>query len=119
MKFSLNRGQLARSQITIAKEWNINPDRVGIIGLGNRGSTIIKVLNQLPAIRIVACCDILDFRLNEGLDKIAEKAIISFNMFFNQIENEDDVVSFVKRQLNSSRNSTRVKAEKFLEKIES
>ncbi len=44
--------------------------KVGIIGLGNRGGTIIEVLSQVPEIKIVACCDILDFRLKKGLEKI-------------------------------------------------
>ena len=35
--------------------------RIGIIGMGNRGGAIIKVLNQLPIFKVIACCDILDF----------------------------------------------------------
>ena len=42
------------------------------------------------------------------------KTILAFGMYFNQIENKDDVISFVKRQLNNTRNATKVKAEKFL-----
>ena len=43
-------------------------------------------------------------------------AISSFDMYFEQIGNKDDVISFVRRQLNNTRNATRVKAEKFLKK---
>jgi len=42
------------------------------------------------------------------------KAISAFGTYFNQIDNKDDVISFVKRQLNNTRNATKVKAEKFL-----
>ena len=42
------------------------------------------------------------------------KAISAFNMYFYQIENKDDVISFVRRQLNNTRNATKKKAEKFL-----
>ena len=46
------------------------------------------------------------------------KAISAFGIYFDQIENKDTVISFVKRQLNNTRNATKVKAEKFLKKIE-
>jgi len=46
------------------------------------------------------------------------KAILTFGMFFDQIENKNDVISFVKRQLYNSRNATKVKAEKFLKQID-
>lgn len=42
------------------------------------------------------------------------KTILAFGMYFDQIENKDEVISFVKRQLNNTRNATKVKAEKFL-----
>ncbi|UCE57805.1 MAG: hypothetical protein JSW19_01000, partial [Candidatus Bathyarchaeota archaeon] len=43
-------------------------------------------------------------------------AISALDVYFDQIEDKDDVVSFVKRQLSNTRNVTRTKAEKFLEK---
>jgi len=46
------------------------------------------------------------------------KVILAFGMYFDQIENKDDVISFVKRQLNNTRNATKVKAEKFLKIVE-
>ena len=46
------------------------------------------------------------------------KAINAFNIYFNQIEDKDKVISFVKRQLNNSRNATKTKAEKFLMKLD-
>ncbi|MCB0748259.1 MAG: gfo/Idh/MocA family oxidoreductase, partial [Ignavibacteriae bacterium] len=30
--------------------------KIGIIGLGDRGSTIIDVLNHSPEFKIIACC---------------------------------------------------------------
>jgi uncharacterized protein with von Willebrand factor type A (vWA) domain len=47
---------------------------------------------------------------------IAEKSIKSFNMFFDRIERKDKVISFVERQLKSSRKSLRDEAENFLKK---
>jgi hypothetical protein len=46
------------------------------------------------------------------------KTILAFDTFIDQIKNKNEVVSFVRRQLKNSRNSTRSKAEKFLKKIE-
>ena len=46
------------------------------------------------------------------------KAINAFQVYYDKITPKDDVVSFVKRQLNNSRNATKVKAEKFLKKLE-
>ena len=47
---------------------------------------------------------------------IAQKAIGSFDKFFNQIENKDEVISFVKKQVNSTRKNLKTDAEKFLQK---
>ena len=44
--------------------------RIGIIGMGDRGNAIIKVLNELPVFKVIACCDILEFRLKKGVEKI-------------------------------------------------
>jgi len=46
------------------------------------------------------------------------KAINAFQAYFKKIGDKDEVVSFVKRQLHNPRNATRVKAEKFLKKME-
>ena len=47
---------------------------------------------------------------------IAESAITTFDMFFDKIENKEKVISFVKKQVNSSRRSLKIKAEEFLNK---
>ena len=47
---------------------------------------------------------------------IAQAAIKSFNMFFDQIEQKDKVTSFVESHLNSSRRTLRKEAESFLKR---
>jgi len=42
--------------------------------------------------------------------------ILSFDQYFDKIQNKHEVISLVKRQLNNSRNATKTKAEKFLKK---
>jgi len=44
-------------------------------------------------------------------------SLSAFDMYFDQIQNKDEVISFAKRQLSNTRNATRVEAEKFLAKF--
>ncbi|MEM8508775.1 MAG: Gfo/Idh/MocA family oxidoreductase [Bacteroidota bacterium] len=46
---------------------------IGIIGTGDRGGGLIPVINEIPNLRVVACCDIIPFRLEEGLAKVEGK----------------------------------------------
>ncbi|MCB9247532.1 MAG: Gfo/Idh/MocA family oxidoreductase [Ignavibacteriales bacterium] len=62
--------------------------KIGIIGLGDRGSTIIGVLNHSPEFKIIACCDILDFRLERGVKNIKEK-VTGYNDYRKMLENKD------------------------------
>jgi hypothetical protein len=47
---------------------------------------------------------------------IAEKAIGSFDLFFDKVEQKEKVFSFVERQLSSPRRTLRTRAENFLKK---
>ena len=44
------------------------------------------------------------------------KTILSFDAYFGKIQNKGEVISFVRRQLNNPRDSTKARAEKFLMK---
>ena len=45
---------------------------------------------------------------------LLRKTILTFDEYFDKIQDKNEVISFVRRQLNNSRKSTRAKAEKFL-----
>jgi len=45
------------------------------------------------------------------------KTIQAFDMYIDRTNNKDEIVSFVKRQLNNTRKATKAKAEKFLRKL--
>lgn len=47
---------------------------------------------------------------------IAEKAIISFDMFFDQVKNKEEIFSFIKKHTNSSRKTLKEEAEEFIKK---
>jgi predicted dehydrogenase len=42
---------------------------IGVIGTGDRGGGLIPVLNRIDGINVTACCDVLPFRLENGLTK--------------------------------------------------
>ncbi|WP_298363462.1 Gfo/Idh/MocA family oxidoreductase [uncultured Lutibacter sp.] len=50
------------------------PKRIGVIGTGGRGCGLISVTNEIEGLKVVACCDTLPFRLEEGLAKCDKKA---------------------------------------------
>ncbi len=41
--------------------------KVGVIGTGDRGQSLLSFINDADGIDAIACCDILPFRLEEGL----------------------------------------------------
>ena len=53
---------------------NNDPVNLGIIGTGDRGSGLIPLINQIKQLNIIACCDIIPFRLENGLGKTNNKA---------------------------------------------
>ncbi len=48
--------------------------RIGIIGTGDRGSGLIPHINKLKGLEVVACCDIIPFRLEAAIAKTDGKA---------------------------------------------
>ncbi|PKQ45331.1 Gfo/Idh/MocA family protein [Confluentibacter flavum] len=48
--------------------------KIGVIGTGDRGSGLISILNDIDGIDVFAVCDILDFRLKNGLSKTNNRA---------------------------------------------
>jgi predicted dehydrogenase len=48
--------------------------KIGVIGTGGRGCGLISTINSIEGMDVVACCDTLSFRLQEGLEKCVAKA---------------------------------------------
>ncbi len=44
-----------------------NRVRVGVIGTGDRGTGVLRLMDQLDLFEVVACADVLPFRLEKGL----------------------------------------------------
>ncbi len=72
-----------------------------------------KITNELLKVENVSTTPHLT---EECKRVIAEKAIKSFDLFFDQIEQKEKVLSFVKSHLNSPRKTLKTKADNFLKK---
>lgn len=53
----------------------LNTINLGVIGTGNRGSGLTSVLNSIENLNVIASCDILPFRLENGLSKANSKPV--------------------------------------------
>lgn len=51
--------------------------RVGIIGSGSRGLGLVHLLKDLPGVELVACCDIIEKNLQDGM-RLASKGAKSY-----------------------------------------
>lgn len=47
---------------------------LGIIGTGSRGCGLIPFIKKIEGLNVYACCDVLPFRLQDGLDRTDGKA---------------------------------------------
>ena len=47
---------------------------IGVIGTGDRGGGMIPLINQIEGLHVGACCDVIPFRLEEGLSKAGGKS---------------------------------------------
>lgn len=56
----------SKEKFVLGKVAEADQLKVGVIGTGNRGKDIIRVLNFVPEMRVVAICDTLDFRIKEA-----------------------------------------------------
>ena len=65
-----------------------NSINIGIIGTGDRGQGLFKVIQQLAGLNVVACCDSLPFRLQEGL-AIADAPIKGHADYRRLLDNTD------------------------------
>ncbi|MGB5387560.1 MAG: Gfo/Idh/MocA family oxidoreductase [Eudoraea sp.] len=47
---------------------------LGVIGAGDRGAGLINIMNDIPELNVICCCDILPFRLQKGIANTSGKA---------------------------------------------
>ncbi len=72
----LSAGVLASSSAIGAVSLKLRPNdtiNIGVIGTGDRGGGLIPFLKSIDGVNVAACCDVLDFRLKNGLSKAGKK----------------------------------------------
>ncbi|MEO2062872.1 MAG: Gfo/Idh/MocA family oxidoreductase [Christiangramia sp.] len=65
-----------------------NTINVGVIGTGSRGNGMIPFINEIPNLKVIACCDILPSHLAEGI-KRAEGNPQGYSDYRKLLENKD------------------------------
>jgi hypothetical protein len=98
-----------------------NEDMVTVANVvGNSGKIALAKPHLVPKITekllMVENISVTPHLTDECKRVIAEKAIEAFDLFFDKIKQKEKVFSFVERQLNSSRRTLRIQAERFLKK---
>ena len=62
--------------------------KIGVIGTGVRGTGIIHFLNQIKGLEVIACCDVLPFRLDRALE-ITDGTAKGYSDYRKLLENKD------------------------------
>lgn len=70
---------MAVAGISVAEAGMVYPNKIdtvniGVIGTGDRGNGLMPILNTIKGFQVTGCCDVLPFRLQEGLKKANGKA---------------------------------------------
>lgn len=92
IKGSLGTMALATSTSVLGNFMSFNGPNdvinIGVIGTGDRGGGLIPILNQIEGVNVTACCDVLPFRLENGLAKAGNnpKAYIDYRKL---LDNKD------------------------------
>ena len=80
-QISLGAGLIAHAPMSFASPFSqkkkIGPNdtiRLGIIGTGGRGKNLLSLFREIEGADVVACCDTIPFRLEEGMALAAENA---------------------------------------------
>jgi predicted dehydrogenase len=73
---------------------------IGIIGTGDRGSGLTPFINQLDNFNVIACCDTLPFRLENGLGKVEGKAQ-GYKDYRKLLDNQDIDAVLIATPLNT------------------
>lgn len=61
---------------------------IGVIGTGSRGGGLTPIINKIKNLNVAACCDILPFRLEEGLSAATGK-VKGYSDYRELLDNKD------------------------------
>ncbi len=92
VKSSLATAAMGTSTLALGKAFTNSPNetlRIGVIGTGDRGGGLIPLINKIENFEVTACCDVLPFRLEKALDKVAGKKAQGYNDYRKLLERPD------------------------------
>ncbi|MEK6154843.1 Gfo/Idh/MocA family oxidoreductase [Flavobacteriaceae bacterium 3-367] len=61
---------------------------IGVIGTGDRGGGLIPIINDIQGLNVAGCCDVLPFRLENGLKKVGRKTA-AYSDYRKLLDNKD------------------------------
>jgi len=73
---------------------------IGVIGTGSRGGGMIPFINQIDGLNVTACCDVIPFRLDEGLSKTDTKTK-GYTAYQSLLDNKDIDAVLIATPLNT------------------
>ncbi|MGI9549624.1 MAG: Gfo/Idh/MocA family protein [Aurantibacter sp.] len=91
IKSGLATAALGSTTASLGKVFSQSPNEtlnIGIIGTGDRGGGLIPFINQIPNLKVTACCDILPFRLERALSMVEGKPA-AYKDYRKLLENND------------------------------
>lgn len=62
---------------------------IGIVGTGDRGQGLMNIMPQIDRLNVVACCDTLPFRLEEGLAIANDPAVKSYTDYRSLLDDSN------------------------------
>ncbi|WP_036385702.1 Gfo/Idh/MocA family protein [Muricauda sp. MAR_2010_75] len=65
-----------------------NKITIGVIGTGDRGGGLISLMNEIPGLEVMGCCDVLPFRLESGMKK-ANTKVKGYSDYRKLLDNKD------------------------------
>ena len=65
--------------------------RVGVVGPGRRGYSLMRIINEIPNVEIVAVCDIFEGWLKRGAERASEKAkkVAEYDLYEKMLDAKD------------------------------
>ncbi|WP_421897594.1 Gfo/Idh/MocA family protein [Marinoscillum sp.] len=66
-----------------------NSIKIGVIGTGSRGQGLIPNINGIDRFDVVACADILPFRLEEGLSKVESNQVKGYEDYRKLLDDKN------------------------------
>ncbi|WP_078668687.1 Gfo/Idh/MocA family protein [Chitinophaga eiseniae] len=88
-------GAMFTSTLPVLGQTAAAPLKIGIIGTGNRGSGIAKLLQKIAGIELTACCDVIPAHLQRGMSLAAKgaKAYTDYRQLLNDKKVEAVIIA--------------------------